>query len=194
MGPGFVKICIECKERRHISWFKRTSEVPFEKCKKCRKIQTEKEQNSLQIKADEIGISLNRYKKRIYEGKNREHINARKATNKKKSPNWALNKYKSCEYSAKSRDLKFEIEEDLFLLLIKLPCGYCGKSSENKDIGIDRIDSSVGYVSGNFIQCCKMCNLMKMSLAAEKFSEKMHKICSFRKLIPESELTWENIT
>ena len=35
--------------------------------------------------------------------------------------------------------------------------------------GIDRIDSSVGYVPGNVVPCCKYCNMAKMDRTKEEF-------------------------
>lgn len=65
--------------------------------------------------------------------------------------------------------------------LIFLPCFYCGGLPENiarsesrlskiTCNGIDRIDSSLGYVQGNVLPCCWKCNTMKNILSVSEFS------------------------
>lgn len=86
-----------------------------------------------------------------------------------------------------------------FANLIQEPCYYCGleKSNTTYDTenyehnyknkedfnkkrvsdfvlhhnGIDRIDSSKGYVKGNVVPCCKFCNMAKMDMSVEEFLE-----------------------
>jgi hypothetical protein len=35
--------------------------------------------------------------------------------------------------------------------------------------GIDRIDSSIGYVEGNIVPCCKACNMAKNTMGQDEF-------------------------
>jgi len=75
-------------------------------------------------------------------------------------------KYISYQVSAKTRKHDFELTEEEFKSIFSANCHYCGKSPAN---GIDRKDSSVGYLIGNSLPCCKECNLMKRDMTYEKF-------------------------
>lgn len=60
----------------------------------------------------------------------------------------------------------FELSEDEFIATASKPCAYCGalpSMSSYKIVcnGIDRIDSSKGYIIGNVTPCCKWCNKAK---------------------------------
>ena len=78
------------------------------------------------------------------------------------------------------------ISLELFEKMIYDDCFYCGSPprqtildgqfkgvrTSDKSItvnGIDRIDSSVGYVDGNVVTCCKYCNTAKSSLTQDEF-------------------------
>lgn len=87
--------------------------------------------------------------------------------------------------SAKRRGLPFELSLDTLVSIISRPCDYCGKppsramspSQMRKHIsyqkfrynGIDRIDSSKGYVESNVVPCCKPCNELKSDKPREEF-------------------------
>ena len=58
------------------------------------------------------------------------------------------------------------ITEDEFNFLSKNNCYYCGKPGPN---GIDRVDNSKGYVTGNCVPCCKHCNYVKGALSVTDF-------------------------
>jgi 5-methylcytosine-specific restriction endonuclease McrA len=53
-------------------------------------------------------------------------------------------------------------------------CHYCG----NKIIGVglDRIDSSIGYTIENCVPCCKDCNIMKNAKGYDEFIQKCKQI------------------
>ena len=63
-------------------------------------------------------------------------------------------------------------------LLVK-NCTYCGKPPELRKVGryevfvngIDRVDSSKGYINGNCVPCCKRCNRMKSDMSTDTFLE-----------------------
>jgi hypothetical protein len=73
--------------------------------------------------------------------------------------------------------------------LVKSNCHYCGDGFSNtlyynqpnfKYIfyynGIDRIDSSKGYIKGNVVPCCKTCNVSKMDMNYNDFINHIKKI------------------
>ena len=69
--------------------------------------------------------------------------------------------------SAKKRNLTFELSDEEFLNLVKLPCHYCEYNDDV--IGIDRKDSNKGYVKSNILPCCEQCNLMKNDSTYKNF-------------------------
>lgn len=88
--------------------------------------------------------------------------------------------YKNYKWSAEKRGLSFELSREQFFDLMSKDCFYCGepprraykmKSSYGEAIynGIDRIDSSIGYVIGNVVPCCTTCNQAKMEMSIEDF-------------------------
>lgn len=76
--------------------------------------------------------------------------------------------------NAKRRGLSFDLSMGEFASFWKKPCSYCG--SEIKTIGLDRIDSSIGYNISNVVSCCSTCNAMKNNSSNEKWIAQMKKI------------------
>lgn len=88
---------------------------------------------------------------------------------------------------AKHKDFELTLEE--FSKLVHDNCIYCGappeknsefyqglrrKSIEDVPVnGIDRIDSNLGYISGNCVPCCSYCNRMKSDLSFDEFSNRI---------------------
>lgn len=88
-----------------------------------------------------------------------------------------LNKY---IYSARNRNLSFDLSEPEFTYLVKQNCFYCGvgpcglikaegKYGEYMYNGIDRIDSNIGYTFDNSVTCCKFCNMAKREYPVKEF-------------------------
>ncbi len=82
--------------------------------------------------------------------------------------------------SAQKRGLPFDLTPTDAYRIFHSPCHYCGRvpsqvrRTENHEFwynGIDRVDSSVGYVRGNVVPCCKICNLRKGKLSASEFRD-----------------------
>jgi len=86
----------------------------------------------------------------------------------------------SYQTNAKARGLCFELTEEQLDTLFQGACVYCdappSQVSKNRfgygDFtynGIDRLDSSVGYVHSNVVSCCFDCNRAKGSRSVEEF-------------------------
>lgn len=83
--------------------------------------------------------------------------------------------------SARTRGHSWELTGDQFDEITSKDCTYCGcppsmvkrnpyrNSSEWIYNGIDRVDSSVGYVPENVVPCCEICNKAKRDLSYEDF-------------------------
>ena len=85
---------------------------------------------------------------------------------------------------------------DVFSLLSKSPCKYCGleyskkiedrqnESKKQKRLsdhvlecnGIDRVDNNIGYTEENTVPCCEFCNRAKLNNTEEYFKTKIIKI------------------
>jgi hypothetical protein len=68
---------------------------------------------------------------------------------------------------AKKRGLNFELTFEEFMGFWQVPCYYCGASIET--VGIDRLDSAVGYVLNNAVSCCSACNTAKSDYSVQEF-------------------------
>lgn len=85
-----------------------------------------------------------------------------------------------------------DIDFNTFRSLSESPCYYCGlpKSSflvdrsKNSDFtiyynGLDRIDSSKGYMLDNVVPCCKHCNIAKNTMSQKDFMGWVKRIYEF---------------
>lgn len=103
------------------------------------------------------------------------------------------------QYKARSKstlkDFSLTIQE--FAEIISKPCYYCGKLPSNTArhdsrfavvnySGIDRVDNLRGYVSGNVLPCCGVCNTMKQQLSVSEFISHIVNILQHKRIfIPE---------
>jgi hypothetical protein len=76
-------------------------------------------------------------------------------------------RFKNYKNNAKRRCYSFDLSFDEFMKFWQQPCWYCG--NEIKTIGIDRIDSKIGYIHGNIISCCISCNWAKNTMTLKEF-------------------------
>lgn len=65
---------------------------------------------------------------------------------------------------AKKRGHEWEIPLEDFIVLRVLKCVYCNGWTGNTGSGLDRKDSSKGYLSDNVVPCCGPCNRIKCHL------------------------------
>ena len=102
---------------------------------------------------------------------------------------YVLGMYKG---SAKKRGFKFSLPIDLFRTLLDSRCDYCGTPpslklnrgmmqrfeahADYRYNGIDRVDSSKGYIPGNVVPCCATCNRMKLNHPYDFFIAQIKRI------------------
>ena len=89
-------------------------------------------------------------------------------------------KYKFSEYKSKAKTMRraFDITAEEFADIWQQPCHYCG--SDINTIGLDRVDSTVGYTLSNVVPCCFYCNHMKLDLDLYRFTQHLHNIQSHK--------------
>ena len=84
---------------------------------------------------------------------------------------------------AAKRNIEFTINLEEFTEVVKKPCYYCKKYNETEVLGIDRIDSFKGYVKGNILPACEICNTMKKQLTMQEFAN--HIALLYRNFVSE---------
>lgn len=101
------------------------------------------------------------------------------------SRNAIINRMK---HDAIRRNLSWELSDTFVQELITQPCYYCGGSpsqiagnhgGRNGTFiynGIDRIDSSIGYVPDNTVPCCKRCNYAKHEMNVQEFKDWVRRV------------------
>lgn len=88
---------------------------------------------------------------------------------------------------ASRRGIEWALTEAEVVKLFGSNCHYCGAAPENVAgclrsngkftySGIDRLDSSRGYLPDNVVPCCSKCNRMKMEMPVEEFFARVARI------------------
>jgi len=83
----------------------------------------------------------------------------------------------------------FKLSRKQFVELVNQNCHYCNAPPSNMSktklyknyslySGIDRVNNEKGYVIGNCVPCCKVCNRMKSSMGYEDFINHIESIAS----------------
>jgi hypothetical protein len=95
------------------------------------------------------------------------------------SPNGQYAKYK---LDAERRNIPFELSRDELKSIVLNKCTYCNTSGDgyygSGAGGIDRVDSSKGYIFSNCVPCCFSCNQMKLNYSKDNFINQCYKITS----------------
>ncbi len=98
--------------------------------------------------------------------------------------------YRAYTSRSKRKRNAFELSYEQFEKLLLGDCFYCGiepssiykNRGYNKGIvynGIDRIDSSKGYIKENVVPCCWQCNCAKQSFSVDEFYEWVKRIYKY---------------
>lgn len=85
-------------------------------------------------------------------------------------------KFDEYKASAKRRKKDFQLKKNEFIKLALTECTYCG---EKPAYGVDRVNSSDGYLVGNSVPCCKKCNFAKHIMLENEFKQHIIKIYNF---------------
>ena len=80
----------------------------------------------------------------------------------------------------------FELTNEEFEYLRQQSCMYCRRpTTKTHHNGIDRIDSSIGYIRDNCVTCCGGCNIAKGKKTPEEFIEQCKIIADREHNFPE---------
>lgn len=85
-------------------------------------------------------------------------------------------KFSRYKAKARSRKIPFNLTAEEFYSFWQLPCNYCGSKLET--CGLDRVDSNLGYQTGNLVSCCEQCNFAKLDRELFDFIEHIKKLYS----------------
>lgn len=80
-----------------------------------------------------------------------------------------LKKWKTYKARAAKKNIEFTLSEEVFFHVLHTQCYICGKNGVANELGIDRINNTLGYVTGNIAACCWDCNRAKSNLNGLKF-------------------------
>lgn len=81
----------------------------------------------------------------------------------------------------RNKELEYSFAE--IAEIMQKPCEYCGSSK--KYSGLDRVDSSLGYIKGNVVPACAPCNLGKHVMSVQQY------IAHCKKVIAHQEIQWD---
>lgn len=108
-------------------------------------------------------------------------------------PGLAAKKYmfRITKAHSKRRGIDWNLNFDQYIYLCEKPCAYCGIAPSKEQTGckghaphygawthggIDRKDTSSGYLIDNCVPCCKDCNIAKMTLSVTDFQSHIRRI------------------
>jgi hypothetical protein len=105
------------------------------------------------------------------------------------------NSIKHCymSYKRSAIDKNLEVDDLLnqyqtFEEFVLRNCYYCGSIQSKGFNGIDRKDSTNGYISSNCVTCCEKCNFIKGSLDPLTFYRRVCHLVSVNEWIPDVDL------
>ena len=117
---------------------------------------------------------------KVWRAKNKEQIRDYNKNKRDKTYQGTLiARYSALKSATRMKGSVTPITFDEYKNLIESPCYLCGDSviSVSKSgHGLDRIDSSVGYILSNCRPCCGACNRMKRDLSVDEFITRIKKI------------------
>jgi hypothetical protein len=90
-------------------------------------------------------------------GTNRQRVNAQKKL-------YTVLKYNSLVFFCNKIGRQCTLTYEQACIMYYQPCIYCGQQYTTRLTGIDRLNSSIGYIMENTVSCCYDCNMMKHCL------------------------------
>ena len=85
--------------------------------------------------------------------------------------------YSGYKNDANRRGYTFEMTREQYDTFLETPCIYCKREiTDTNKSGIDRRDSTKGYIEGNMDPCCTECNYMKGTMSVDAFRDMVSRI------------------
>lgn len=93
---------------------------------------------------------------------------------KRKPSDWIRYRWRRSKNTARKKGIEFTLTFDEYKILIKDSCFYCHGvfGAVKTSVGLDRVNNLLGYLSGNCVSCCQVCNRIK----ADCFSKEETKV------------------
>lgn len=146
--------------------------------KTCRRCQTNKQESEFYPHSSQFGLRAHCKQCEIKSVRKWQKENPEKVRlwnnrwDKKNPEKIKISNYKA---SAKARGLTLELSEEHMCSLFHQSCFYCGQSTVALN-GIDRVDSSIGYVVNNVVPCCTECNYGKSDRSQSEFENWIRRV------------------
>jgi len=124
---------------------------------------------------------------RKYKSKNKEKLKLKDRLAHKNPKR----RYGQAKRNAEKRGLEFSLSLEEYNKLIQpeLKCYYqCGNFVPMSGVGLDRLDNDIGYMSGNVVPCCGICNTTKNSMLS---SEEMIEVVKLLKVMRNTDYIWD---
>lgn len=83
-------------------------------------------------------------------------------------------RYDACKNNARQNKHEWSLTKEHFQTLWNNACHYCGETIDG--IGLDRVDTTKGYIEENVVPCRWKCNWMKRNLAINEFIEHCRRV------------------
>ena len=88
-------------------------------------------------------------------------------------------KFKDYQKRAEANSTSFDLTFEQFMTFWQKPCSY--SKHPIATIGLDRVDSDLGYTLRNVVPCCEVCNRGKLLMPAAEFIEWIHLLLELHK-------------
>lgn len=201
---------ISCNQFKPLSefYFDTTHNRYLNQCKECKKQSTTLYYNSIKDN-EEFKLSHKQYNQK-YQKEHRTERSAatikwrqenpektkesnrktnNKNTEKRKKEKWHQrlnNRFSMLISRAKKRNIMCTLTYEQFVECVSQPCYYCNFELGRPVVagcGIDRLSSKCGYIDGNVVSCCTICNRIKGDfLTPEETVVAVKSIIEFRKM------------
>ena len=105
--------------------------------------------------------------------------------------------YKQFLHYTKRIKRRCDVPYEMFMKLVQSNCSYCGVEPSNvfkyqysdetfRYSGIDRVDSSIDYLVGNVVSCCRSCNIAKNDMTLSQFTSWVTRV--YKQITPLGEM------